>query len=115
MHRYLLGLTYGDERRADHRNHDTLDNTDDNLRIATHHQNNLHRVKRAKSQSGFKGVAPGRRKDRTTWYATLTFRGNHYFLGVFNSAEDAARAYDRKAIEMFGDFAWTNFPVEDYR
>src|SRR5208337_4769038 len=39
MHRVILGLSYDDPRRGDHRNQDTLDNQDENLRIATNSQN----------------------------------------------------------------------------
>jgi hypothetical protein len=35
--------------------------------------------------------------------------GIRYHLGYFEIEEKAARAYDRKALELFGEFARTNF------
>lgn len=39
---------------------------------------------------------------------------NHkrYYIGTFTVEEDAARAYDKKAIELFGDKAVLNFQEE---
>ena len=39
MHREILGLSLGDGMETDHRNGDGLDNRRDNLRVATHAQN----------------------------------------------------------------------------
>lgn len=36
--------------------------------------------------------------------------GKHNWIGVFDSEEDAARAYDAKAKELWGEFAYLNFP-----
>lgn len=36
------------------------------------------------------------------------------YLGVYDDAEKAARAYDRAALKYWGPLATTNFPVEDY-
>jgi len=38
--------------------------------------------------------------------------GHRYYLGPLDTEIEAAQARDRKALELFGEFAWLNFPPE---
>jgi len=55
MHREILGLDRKDKSQGDHVNLDSLDNTDDNLRVASNSQNQMNSGKRRDNPSGFKG------------------------------------------------------------
>ena len=93
---------------VDHINQDPLDNRRQNLRLATRSQNAANLGPYANNTSGYKGVDFNRGK----WRARITQDGVRYFLGTFDTAEDAARAYDQKALELFGEFASLNFSEE---
>ena len=64
------------------------------------------------NSSGYKGVT---RNGKNGWTAGISYLGVHYRLGTHRTKEAAARAYDTKAIELFGDSAITNFPSSDYK
>ncbi|KAK9819767.1 hypothetical protein WJX72_002140 [[Myrmecia] bisecta] len=66
--------------------------------------------RRRNKASQFRGVCLASGK----YISQITVDGKHHYLGVFPTEEDAARAYDRKAIELRGNSAATNFPIEDY-
>lgn len=93
---------------VDHLNGNGLDNRRLNLRQATHSQNAMNRGMRSDNTSGYKGV--GLR--RGAWTAEIYVHGVQHYLGRFLSAEEAARAYDAAAAELFGEFARLNFPKE---
>lgn len=108
MHRFITGWPL-----VDHMDGNGLNNTRPNLRPATPAQNNWNRCTNRNSRSGFKGVS--RYSGRAPhWRAYITKDGERHALGRFYAPEDAARAYDRAAIELFGEFARTNFPREEY-
>jgi len=48
------------------------------------------------------------------WRAQLSTRGRTVHLGTFASAEEAARAWDRAAVQERGKAAVTNFALSDY-
>lgn len=112
MHRLLLGCVPGDGRWVDHVDRNGLNNTRENLRISTGSQNIANSQKRNGTSSSFKGVYLNR--DSNKWVAKISRKENggrrFYSLGRFTSQEDAARAYDAKASELFGEFAGLNFP-----
>jgi hypothetical protein len=108
MHHEVLKPPYG--KFTDHINHNRLDNRIENLRIATPLQNSWNMLKQNRNcTSKYKGViwVKGKKK----WRAKLTFAGRPVFIGYFDDEKEAAKAYDAKARELFGEFAWLNFPA----
>lgn len=103
MHRFILGVSYGDKRTVDHENHNTLDNRDHNLRVASCAQQQYNRTKQANNTSGYKGVSWD--KPRRKWQAKIAKGGRQKLLGRFNNAEEAYTCYCKAAKEMHGEFA----------
>lgn len=103
MHRLILPVP---GLEVDHVNRNPLDNRRCNLRPATRTQNVVNRVSRGKS--GFRGV---RRTRDGAYEANIGRSSRAKYLGRFQSAEAAARAYDAAAIELYGEFATLNFPA----
>ena len=103
MHRAILGLEFGDKRQGDHVNMNTLDNRDENLRIATPSENQRNRGKNANNTSGFKGVYW--RKDKLRWVAQIGFDGKKKYLGLFATAQEAHRAYCEASQDKHGNFS----------
>ena len=106
MHTFLTGWPL-----VDHIDGDGLNNRRSNLRPATPSQNNANRRKSRQNTSGFKGVSYYHRTSR--WRAYVGVDGKAIHLGYFDTAIDAARAYDAAALEHFGEFARINFPEGD--
>jgi len=106
LHRYIIRTQH--DEIVDHINGDTLDNRKANLRIVSAAENarNSRRQTFEGKSSKFKGVmwVPARER----WTAKITCDGLVSPLGIFSHEEDAARAYDRAAIDLFGDYARTN-------
>jgi hypothetical protein len=101
MHRLIIDAGIGQD--TDHRNGNGLDNRRCNLRAATSSQNNMNRHK-IRGVSKYKGVTQNRNK----WRACLVNHRKKVYLGVFETEIEAAKAYDAKAKELFGEFARLN-------
>jgi hypothetical protein len=108
MHRAVMGVE--DKRYVDHQNHNGLDNRRKNLRIATWEENCWNKRKpNTNSSSIYKGVMWDKR--RGNWQVMIGYKGKKIFIGYFDDEQEAARAYDAKAKELYGEFAALNFPA----
>ena len=107
LHKLILKAPAG--LVIDHKNGIKLDNRRSNLRICTQAQNCINSSVRSNSQSGYKGVA---RCGKNTWSAQIAYDGKPVWLGTYPNIEGAARAYDKAALELYGDFARTNFEYD---
>lgn len=104
IHRLVTEAKKG--QSVDHINHDRLDNRKTNLRVCTHSENLRNMKTPADNTSGYKGVSLLKSRDKYAAYINVN-RQRHR-LGYFDTPEEAARAYNAKAIELHGDFASLN-------
>lgn len=107
MHRLILNAPRTME--VDHINGNTLDNRKANLRLATRQENMRNRRRSATNHSSqYKGVVwiPERKKWRVVIKPT---REKAELIGYFEDEHTAALAYDLWAIDVFGEFAYSNF------
>lgn len=103
VHRIAFLIHYGKwPTQVDHVNGDKSDNRLVNLRECGYSGNNAHRGLMVSNTSGFKGVHFS--KSSGLWRA----QAGYTVIGYFRNKTDAAKAYDRSAIEQFGEYATTN-------
>lgn len=109
MHKVILNPAKG--KFTDHVNGDGLDNRKENLRVCTSSQNLANSGLACTNTLGYKGVRVryGFYGDRQ-YFADGMFDGKRYYLGQYGTKEGAAFAYDKKAKEVYGEFAQLNFP-----
>jgi hypothetical protein len=110
MHNAILqrqGFTFSKTQICDHKNLNGLDNRKENLRISTYSQNCANVPKKKKNPtSKYKGVffeISGRK-----WRAKIKKDYKQINIGSFLTEEEAALAYNEKAKELFGEFAYLN-------
>lgn len=88
---------------VDHIDGNSLNNTRSNLRICTRAQNCLNSKRPKHNTSGYKGVAWSKKNNK--WQATIKFNGKLHWLGLFDTPEEAHKAYCKAATELHGEFA----------
>jgi len=111
-HRIAWYMMTGDDPTGleiDHINGDKSDNRFSNLRMATCQQNKVNCGLSANNTSGYKGVT----KNRKAWIASIMKDRQYVYIGSFETPEEAAKAYDAKAVELFGDYALTNAQLQE--
>ena len=107
MHRVIANRMAGRQlpisEQVDHEDGDRLNNRRDNLRIATHNQNSFN--VRRNSSFNLAGVA----KNHKRFMANITAYKTSFYLGTFDTPEEAAWMRDQWALALHGEFARPNF------
>lgn len=107
VHRLIWLMVYGQITKGmviDHINGDYSDNRLINLRLASSQENWRNQKLRVDSSSGFKGVSTHQKGFTASIHVSKT----KVHIGCFNTAYEAALAYDAAAVQHFGEFARTN-------
>ena len=102
-HRIIFYMVHGYmPSEIDHINGDGLDNRIENLRPCTRNENLRNRG--TWSNTGYKGV----KKSKKKYVAQIIINKKNIFLGTYITPQEAAKAYDKAAIQHFGEFAKVN-------
>jgi hypothetical protein len=96
-------------KQVDHIDLDKLNDQSVNLRTCTHAENQHNGPKRTTNKSGYKGVCWVKAKQK--WVAQIEMNGRGRTIGAFSDPVNAAKAYDKVARDLFGEFAKTNFSL----
>ncbi len=98
LHRFILGFPL---EWIDHVNGNGLDNTRANLRLCSRSENAHNTVRRRPGSRplGVKKTRSGR------WAAQTRVHGKYFWLGTFDSPEEAQNAYSTFVLKHMGDFA----------
>jgi len=105
FHRFIMNPPKG--MMIDHINGNGLDNRKENLRIVTSAENSRNKGKFKNNTSGFKGVYYMKKSKKMInerskpWMAGIRHNKKDIHIGYFSTPEEAARAYDARAKEIW--------------
>ncbi len=102
LHRFVLGLTFGDGLIVDHVDLDPSNNSRANLRLCTDSENKRNRTVQANNTSGVPGVSLDRR--RALWRVRVKLHGKDHFVGYFANWNEAVAAREAAASLLHGEF-----------
>jgi len=91
------------DNSIDHRDNDPLNNNIDNLRVATHSQNQANSGEYKNNTSGTTGVYW--HKQHKKWYVQVTVNKKNHYGGLFVNKEDAIAKATQMRDELHGEFA----------
>lgn len=102
LHRFVMNCP--DDAYVDHiHGSNTLyDNRKSNLRIVTPSQNSINQKKSSRNKSGVVGVYQQRGSKK--WIAQISKENKKFYLGIFDTFDDAVKARKEAELEYFGEF-----------
>lgn len=107
LHRLMFAWEHGYlPEMVDHIDRNVHNNVLSNLRAAKRGENTINSVARSDNTSGYKGVTW--HKSSGKWHASVFKDKKRHYCGVFTNKDEAAKAYNLKAKELFGEFALLN-------
>lgn len=108
-HRLIWLYHYGcwPKDQLDHINGVRDDNRVENLREVNNQKNHLNLGSHVDAKSKYKGVHWFKRDSK--WQAQIMCKGKKFHLGYFDTEIEAAKAYDKKAKELHGEYGRLNF------
>jgi hypothetical protein len=104
MHRVILGVN-NPTILVDHKDLNKLNNCKENLRTCTFTENQRNKPPQKNNRSGLKGVHISK---EGKFEARINVDKKEIYLGYFYTPEEAARAYDKAALEIHKEFAYLN-------
>ncbi len=103
LHRVIMEAA--PDQFVDHINGNPLDCRRSNMRLCDRAGNNFNKKPRASSRAPYKGIT---QRPSGRWLAQIQANKVHHVLGIFDTPEEAAIAYDNAAIRLHGEFACIN-------
>ncbi len=104
MHRIILNLDLNDStQEGDHKNRDTLDNRNENLRPCKRLENAQNRSIASNNTSGVTGVYWYEKTNK--WVAQIGYKNKRITLGYFDDFNDAVITRKQAELKLFKDFA----------
>jgi hypothetical protein len=86
--------------QVDHIDNNKTNNNVNNLRWCTNDENQFNKCISKANKTGVKGIT----YENGNWRSQITHNKKKYHLGYFENIEDAAKARQIKAKELFGEF-----------